>query len=320
MVHPPRLSNPRRLALWLSALLLSSGCGGDSEVPEVPDSGPSLDYSGSWNPSSNFGGPWGHDRNPLISDHFMIFSGYASTEARQLVADIAEESLAENLDAFSISTASFDWLPGWEPQKIHILALAEQDFRQNAGFAYRDGLVIISTEHDNYQNFGFDEAAYKRLIKHESFHVIEFLLIGDPQYQQASEVWLREGMAQYVSRPRADEITTREQLEDWQAEHAGLSGGGNPISIHVWSDFPQEILDAGQTFSYYKVFELAVRYLVDPAGGGVPLESFVDYYNSLGAGRSLEGSFQLYMGMALEDFEADFWQLMYQYLDATAGT
>lgn len=312
-----------RISPYLLAmpLLLALACSEPVENPptDLPDAAPSLLGGGSWNPAQNFGGPWGHDGEPLVTDHVMVYSGYASTEARQEVADIAEESLGEIFALMDITTDDFDWLAGWGPQKIHILALAEQDFRQNAGFAYRDGLVIISSEHPNYQNFGYDETIHKRLIKHESYHVVEFLLIGDPQYQQGNDVWLREGMAQYVSRPRPQEITTREQLDEWRADHAELIGAGNPIAVHVWSDFPDEILENGQTFSYYQLFELAVRYLLDENGHGASPRDMIRIYDDLGRGLSISVAFELHMGMSLQSFEDNFWQLMNGYL-ATTGS
>ena len=303
--------------LLLFALALASGCEEPAPTPpeELPDAGPTL-LSGSWNPSLNMGGPWGHDGNPLVSEHFMVFSGYASTEARQIAADIAEESLAEIFDYVGVTTDDFGWQPNWEPKKIHILALAQQDFRTNSGFAYRDGLVILSTEHENYQNFGFDMDRYKRLIKHEGYHVVEFLLIGDPQYQQGNDVWLREGMAQFVSGPRPEQITSRQQLDDWRAAHIDVDGAGNPIAVHVWSDFPDEILNSGQTYSYYQLFELAVRYLLDENGLGKTPRDLVRIYDDLGRGLPFHVAFELHMGMSLQSFHDNFWQLMNGYLAA----
>lgn len=310
------------LALVLcTALAFMAGCAGDEDDMSIepdPNPGPTLNMSGSWNPSGTFGGPWGHDDNPLVTDHFMVFSGYASTEARQRVADLAEESLAEIFATFPISEASFDFLPNWEPEKIHILALAQQNFKRNSGYAYRDGLVVISDEHENYGLFGFDETIHKRLLKHETYHVVEFLLIGDPQFQQGSDVWMREGMAHYVSRPRPTEITTRQQVEEWRAAHTEIENGGNPIAVHVWSDFPQEILDAGQTFSYYNMFELAVRYLVDPEGHGASMQDIVRMYNSMGNRQSFEAALEQHLGLDLQDFEDNFYQIILAYLDAKA--
>lgn len=309
------------LPVVAAAAALFLACGEPILEPPVDtaDAAPGLLGGGSWNPAQNFGGPWGHDGEPLVTEHYMVFSGHASIEARQRVADIAEESLAEIFEQVGVTTDEFDWQPGWDPQKIHILALADQDFRSNSGFAYRDGLVIISDEHPNYQNFGFDSERHKRLIKHESYHVVEFLLIGDPQYQQGNDVWLREGMAQYVSRPRPDEITTREQLDTWRADHAELVDAGNPIAVHVWSDFPDEIVSAGQTFSYYQVFELAVRYLLDENGHGASARDLVRIYDDLGRGLSFPVAFELHMGMSLQSYEDNFWALMNGYL-ATVGT
>ena len=187
----------RYRSAWLLVGLGTVGCGA-ADITDPPDDGPPLDFTGTWNPSTNMGGPWGHDGNPVVSDNFLVFSGYASQAARQYASDVAEESLGEIMEFYVITPDAFEFMPTYEEPRIHILAIKDQDFRRNSGFAYRDGLVIISRESPNYQAWGFEPVRYKRLIQHETMHVVEFLLIGNPLYRQASDVWWREGMAHYI--------------------------------------------------------------------------------------------------------------------------
>lgn len=304
--------HPRR---WVAPtlLVLLNAC--DEPAIEILPPEPALDYSGSWNPAWNFGGPFGHDGNPVETDHFRVFSGTASADARAYTAAVAEDALVEVMDELSITVDHFDFVTTNPEEKIHVMAIGSQNFRNNSGFAYRDGLVVISTEAPNYRRFGFDDTRYGRLIKHETAHVVEFLLIGDPQYQQASDVWRREGFAHYLSRPRPSMITTRAAVEAWRDSHAGLPGGGNPISVHVWSDFPPSIIATGQTFSYYDLFELTVRYLLDPNGFGATMEDVVALYESMGAGTSFATAMSRTLGVDVDDLEVEYWDRILAYVD-----
>lgn len=298
--------------LRLVACLMLAACGVDDSV--APES--LLDFTGTWNPATNFGGPFGHDGNPVASENFLVFSGFASYEARQYAADVAEEVLAEILDLYDITPAALTFLPTYAEPKIHVLAIKDQHFVNTTGFAYRDGLVTISTDSPLYRQMGFGASRYKRVIKHETVHVVEFLLIGDPAFQQASDVWWREGLANLISGPRPTTITTRRQVEDWRAAHASLPGGGNPVAVHVWSDFPQEVLEAGRAYTYYDMFELTVRFLLDPAGQGASFPLAVNVYETLGSGLTFRHALADRFGIDLGAFERDYWQIILDYVDA----
>ena len=301
------------IALFTAVLPPLVSCGSDDPDPTEP--GPTLDFSGTWNPATNFGGPFGHDRHPFRSDNFLVFGASASQAARQHTSRVAEESLAEVLDLLSITTGDFDFLPSYAESRIHVMAIGTEPFGNNTGFAYRDGMVVISTEAPQYSRFGFEPSRYKRLLKHETTHVVEFLLIGDPRYPQASDVWWREGFAHYTSRPRPSMITTRAQVESWMVAHAALPGEGNPVAVHVWNDFPESVRTGGQTFSYYDMFELTVRYLLDPDGHGGTPEQVVALYDELGAGTSFAAAMSEVFGLELNAFEEDYWGIILPYLD-----
>ena len=304
-------------AVLVATVLFTASCGSDDANPTEP--GPVLDYSGTWNPATNFGGPFGHDRQPVRSDHFVVYGASATQAARQETARVGEEALAEILDFLPITTADFEFLPSYGESRIHVMAIGTETFGNNTGFAYRDGLVVISTEAPQYARFGFEPTRYKRLLKHETTHVVEFLLIGDPRYPQASDVWWREGFAHYTSRPRPSMITTRAQVEAWIRDHASLPGEGNPIAVHVWSDFPASIRNGGQTFSYYDMFELTVRYLLDSAGYGGTPDQVVALYDELGTGASFASALNQVFGLDLTAFEEGYWDTILEYLDGSAA-
>jgi hypothetical protein len=99
-------------------------------------------------------------------------------------------------------------------------------------------------------------------------------------------------------------INTRRQLEAWIAAQAAVPGGGNPIGIQVWNDFPASFRGANRTIEYYPFFEPARRYLVDPAGHGGSLQDLVALYEELGRGVPLPTAFKACFGISLASFEA----------------
>lgn len=314
--------DPDLRILLAAALVLTAACRGHAVSLDVDDT-PQLVFDGSWGSGTKFGGPWGHDGLPVETENFMIFSGTASQSARQFTADIAEESLEELMEWLGATHEDFRFLPSYAQPKIHILALGSQNFNNNSGFAYRDGLVTVSREHPNYASFGFTLDGYKRLIKHETMHVVEFLLISDPRYQQSSDVWFREGFANFVSGPHtnaiANSVTSRQQAEAWREAQRGVEGGGNPISIHRWQDFPQEVLEpVNRSIFYYPLFELGVAFLLDPDGWGKTAQDVRGLYEMEGNGLSFAHAFEQNMGMRLDDFEENYWNLVLEYLDKKA--
>lgn len=310
------------LALLFFGMLSLMSCGSSSSGNSAePDPFSDLDFSDSWNSrfaTDQYGGPFGHDGNPVISQNFMVISGTASQAERQYISDVAEESLAEVLEFLDITTDVFDFLPTYDEPKIHILAIKEQDFGPADGFAYRDGAVILSRESPRYTEIGHNETTHKYLIKHEITHVVESLLIGSPTFSGASDVWWREGFAQcmayYMGGQFRDMITTTSNLEEWQASHVDIPGGGNPIDVHIWDDFPQVILDTEEMWTYYKMFELTVRYLLDPDGYGA-LPEDVLLYDAMGDGVFFDGAMLDIFGLDIVTFEDNYWDIMFDYLD-----
>ena len=132
-------------------------------------------------------------------------------------------------------------------------------------------------------------------------------------------MWLREGFANWVAAPAPSYVTRPEQLDAWQAQMADVPGGGNPIDILTWSDFPQEVLNANRTIEYYAFFELATRYLLDPNGHGGTIDQLKLLYEDLGAGRSFPSALRDRFGLSLSAFRQDYFALMRDYLERTAS-
>ena len=267
-----------------------------------------LIFDGSWN--SAFRVNLGHDGLTYESENFIIYSDFSRVSAREQLADLFEEALTEHMQRLDVTKADFEYLPGQSKIEIY----ADYDQTNRIGLAYRDGIIMRALDSPGFSGFGHTIESYKRLIRHELMHVIEFLLIGKPQYQQASDVWFREGFANYMGGPFPSTITTVQQVEDWQARYSGTTHLGNPIQIHVWSDFPSDVLANQTTIEYYAFFELALYYLLSPGGGDATLQDVVSIYDDMGAGKSFDEALQTHIGVDLAEFETNYFDLVKVYL------
>lgn len=252
-----------------------------------------------------------HDDNPVESEHFMVYSDQASQEMRRTISEEAETALVDVKKIIDYKEGDFDfrpeWATVWGANKIHIMA----DYNQSAssGLAYRDGCIIRSRDSPRYDG---DLVRWWKVFQHEITHVTEFLMIGEYANRQANTVWMREGFANYGARNHR--IQTVQQLDDWQRLMANVEGGGNPIPIKVWGDFPQEILDSFRTIEYYGFFELVVRYLLEDDELDNSIQDMKNYYDDLGAGVPQPEAFSKHFGVDMDDLEANFWTLMREYL------
>ena len=278
----------------------------------IPYDGENLIRTHSW-PSN-----WtvGHDGKPYISDRVKVYSNYASQSIRKTIAEHAEssiDSIFAILDMDKSKFNEFEFNPSFTAKRIHIHADHDED-PNNWGLAYRDGILIKSLESPFYVNNPiFPKERWLLILQHELFHVFEFLIIGDMRYQQANDVWMREGGANFGS--KHNKVQTLKQLQDWQAAMAGYEGQGNPIAIHVFrTDFPSEIYNARRTGEYYPFFELAVRYLFDPVGRGRTIEDLKQHYINMGNGMDFNTSFTQIFSMTVGEYEAAYFALMTDYL------
>lgn len=285
--------------LALSVILLSS-CADEEE-------GDGLIYGGSW----TSGWPeLGHDGERVESSRIIVFSNYATMETKEFVSERAEVALDFLLDSWQVSWDDFDFLSTYPKKKIHVFA--DHDQGVNGGLAYRDGIIIRSPGSPRYIQFGWTTQQWEHTLRHELSHVMEFLLIGTPGFQQANTVWLREGGANYGAGKH--DVQLLSELLDWKEQMKDVPGEGNPIKIEVWQDFPQSVINSNTTINYYRFFELSTRYLCDPEGNGTSISNLKQHYEDLGAGKRLENSFEDNFGILLQDFEDNWWDLMEVYL------
>jgi hypothetical protein len=256
--------------------------------------------SGSWYRS---GFKWPHDGNPYESEHFIVYSDAASPTAREKVAEIGEELLVLLTEDFGISGETlFVWPAG--QSKIHIYAYRDHFEQGWGGWSYYGGLLIWSLDHPIRDN---DPSNYARVLKHELMHTIEGLVKGSDN-PNLVDVWLTEGIAEHVAggTQSISTVWTLTELEDLVSSFGEL----NPIAMHQYNypDIP------GVGAYYYVMFELAMRYLLDPAGGGQAKAGIRDIYIDARNGVPFAASFEANFGHNLQEFEDRFFELVRGFL------
>jgi hypothetical protein len=289
----------RNSRTWLYAsfgLLAIAGC-------DPSPSGPSMVDSGSWYRS---GYQWPHDGNPYETANFVVYSDGASLEARQKVAEIGEELLAVLKSDFEVSTDMLRFPVG--QSKIHVFAYKNHSPQQWGGWGYYGGLLIFSLDHEWRTQIGGTEIGnYTRVLTHELMHVVEGLLKGTDN-PNLVDVWLTEGIAEYVSGG-----TAGGSIEDIATLDARIArwGNRNPIAMHQYR-YPDI---EGIAFNYYyPMFELSVRYLLDPEGAANQKPAIRDLFLDARQGIDFATAFQNRFGIDLQDFETGFFDRIRAFL------
>ncbi len=301
------------LSLTLIALALifvqCSGKGQEPEpIPEEKEEEPgsvAQKFGGSW---TSFRPSLFHDGASVEGENFIVYSDKSSQAWRETILGLAEESFLDIKTNFGLEDSDFRFVSTQPNRKIHILTNYDQ---YNRAEAYRDGLIMRSKDGPNF--FG-DHETWHKVFQHEITHVVEFLIIGIFDHSWANAVWMREGFANYGARNHR--IQTVAQLAEWREKMKAVEGGGNPIEIKLWGDFPASVISNNTTTEYYGFFELAVRYLLDEEkGNGTSFEDLKAYFDDLGAGVDRDTAFRNHFGMTMTTFKNNFWALMERYLE-----
>ncbi len=286
-------------ALGAILLLATAACNGDPAEPAT------MVDSGSWYVS---GFRWPHDGKPLETANVVVYSDAASLEARQQLADIAEDALARLKARFGITGDAMFRFPSGQ-QKIHIYTYKTYTPTEWGGRAYWGGLMIYSLDHPQRGAWGHTALEmYGPVVTHEIMHVIESLLRASNSPEQV-DVWLTEGIAELVSGGNAaPSITGKVRFDELIAQHGRL----NPIAMHRYTDYP----GLGLVYDYYlPMFQLAVTYLFDAQGHGATLADLRDLYLDVREGVSFTTAFADRLGIGLTEYEQQFFDLMSDYLE-----
>lgn len=262
-------------------------------------------HTGSWR--GHFPYDWPHDGSPIIGEYCDLYSDASGEDVKQAMLDRSEAILAEIKELMNIDDHSvFTFPPGRTKVDIYANRFNMEFY---GGFAYQGGAIVMSYENPRYQP---NEPWSANELDHEMFHVVETLIEGSPYL--GPDVWFREGIADYYA--GSDLIHTHADLNEWLAWRRDLPGGGNPIKIHLWEDFPDEVAAVRGQGGWYPMFELAVRYSMDEAGFGLSYLDVREMFEEMtGGGRSFAETFESHAGIPVQEFEDNFFDLIIPFLN-----
>ena len=245
-----------------------------------------------------------HANRIYESSHFLTFSDASSDDVKRNYSQMAENSFQELLQLFEIPDAASLGITD-RSSKMTIYC---DRYLNHRPMAFPYGFIFPAVDSPIFINWPeWQRERYRNIIKHETMHVIQFLLgliyhrLSPPEMP---EVWFTEGLAEYVSGGANIPITSLEQVNAWR----DLDNHTNPISIHQWADFPIPDERAGE---YYPMFGLALWYLLDENGHGKTIMDVKAMFEDLSSGSYFfTEAFELHMGMTVSEFEVNFYNLI----------
>ena len=248
---------------------------------------------------------WTHDGQPFSAAYCVVYSDEASYEMKQQMAEIADERFSQILQLFNVHDISdFRYPPGNSKIEIYI----NRNHAENIAWAYWGGFIITIRSSDisgHWRNY----AVYTS--RHELTHIFEFLIEGREVLR--TDDWFNEGIAVHVGcleNTGWQTIQNLSELEAWISQNQNVAGQGNPIKIREWEDYPP----GADVHEYYRLFELAMRYLLDARGLGKSFRDVLRLFYDIRDGIPFPDSFQNRFGISVSDFENEFYTRMRTYL------
>jgi hypothetical protein len=166
------------------------------------------------------------------------------------------------------------------------------------------GFILWALDNPRYQEVKDDPeflARYAQIVKHEMTHVVQFYL-GGRFY--SVDCWFTEGVAEWASDYLI--VQTWEQVEEWRrAPDHQL----HPLAVQ----YREQLVDSIRG-EYYPIWGLAVQYLMDPGGLGKTALEVRAVFQDVGRGVLFEETFENHMGMSLQYYENNFYNLIKEYL------
>ena len=298
---------PAFLLLVVAVVFLTNACQTQEEVADSDTACPAEQWAID---TSNYYA-YRHDCSPYQSVHFTVYSDGSSMEAKQQLAEIAEEAFAQLVTEFLITNIETE-LQFTEGYTYYIFA---EKYIDAVGMGFRNGFYIAAIDNAQIPDvYSRDPRAYRYVVKHELTHIFQFTLTDCPSNEACPDwlgVWFREGQA-IVMGGMGEEIrvNTLAELQEWIADPDRV----NPISIHRSTDYPAE------SGGYYAMFALAYTYLVDPRFGRGHTVADMRYMLQLMAeGDPFEEAFEKALHISVPYFHDHFYAWMADYLRQTEG-
>jgi hypothetical protein len=249
---------------------------------------------------------WSHDGEPFHTDYITVYSDAAGAEMKENMGEIADKHFRQILNWFNFQDISdFIYPPDYSKIEIYL----NINHTENINWAYWGGFIITirsSKISGHWLNYTIYTA------RHELLHVFEFLIEG--KYDLGTDVWFREGLAVYVGCMESTAFNTidnKVELDAWISENQNASVNANPVKIHQHTDFPE----GANIHNYYRIFELAVRYLVDENGLGKTSEDVLNLFYDIRNDTPFSSAFIDNFGISLESYENNFFSLAENYLE-----
>jgi hypothetical protein len=261
-----------------------------------------------------------HDNRILESANFLTFSDGSSDDAKVIYSKMAEDAFFEIKQAFGIpNSEAIGVFNNITDTKITIFSnihLIHDQIAFPIGF-FLDGIDAPSfSAWLDADPAGFREW-YGRVVKHETMHVMQWLLGLDwdsslpwPQRWGTTwpEFWFSEGIAEHISGGSFPPIENIQQVNEWRENPDHI----NPVSILRSDSSP---VDDSRIGEYYPMFGLAVRYLLDENGLGRTFPDVKALYLDMIETGSFRHSFQTFMGISVDYYEENFFELIRDFLN-----
>ncbi|UCH15274.1 MAG: hypothetical protein JSV22_04720 [Bacteroidales bacterium] len=282
------------LIFILVLISILTGCG-DKEQDDINNANEIEE--GSWLKYSPL--DWTHDGNPVSGTHCKVYSDGAGQTLKLQCLEFADLMFEDILHQFSFDNFEDLILPP-ENDKINVYINTEHE--DNVAYAYW-GTIFITI-----RTTELDTNRYEYLFKHELTHEFEFLIEG--YVNLGTDFWFREAIAIYCG-GGFNFINTVDDLEDWIIANENYPGQGNPIMIHAWEDFPE---GADITGYYCEVFDITMKYLLDPKGLNKSYNDVLNVFYEIREGNTFDNAFQNNFGLSLAVFEVEFYDRIRAYL------
>jgi len=279
--------------LFFLSLLLSLGLFGCEKDPAGvdPDEKQNPDHvpEGSWITYSPL--DWTHDGEPYFGEHCIVYSDGATAQLKEKAGLYADEKFIQILDLFQFENMDdLRYPPGYDKVDVYINRYNE---RSLAAAWWGSVFITIRTA-------DVDISRYDYLFRHELTHQFQFLIEGHVNLN--TPVWFSEAIAIYGG-GCLHGIRDVEDLDQWIAGNSSDPNQGNPIYIHVWEDFPP---GADITGYYYNVFDLTMRYFLDPNGLDKSILDVCKLFYDLRNDIDFDTAFYSNFGLTVETFKDEY--------------
>jgi len=294
-----------KIILAVLILVLVAGCSTSSDSSTGYRLNPDLIYEGWWLQYDSLF-LFGHDGETYETENFVIYSDACEMAEKKRMADMLEVLLKEHMERLSIESKD-EFIYTNPDRKLHCYFSKNLRFPWGAGFYDTHGFMLISSDSPLAN---WPDGAYRKVLMHELLHVICSMLAGGIK----GDAWFIEGIAEYVSEISGLKplVRTASELEAWMDKQQDDDYAGNPIAIHTYEDVRAS--DPRATGNYDPFFELAIRYLMDPAAQGRTWLDVKNVFLDLRQNISFAQAFENHFKMSLAYYEANFFALLLAYL------